>query len=78
MNYTVTQYPQGTFSWVDFFSTDVSTSKAFYSALFGWTSEDMPSGEGKPDYTMFYLDGRVVAGGGPTYAPNGINPILKC
>jgi predicted enzyme related to lactoylglutathione lyase len=69
MPYTVTHYPQGTFSWADTFSTDIAATKKFMTGLFGWTSEDMPTGEGKPDYTMFSLDGHYVAGGSPTFAP---------
>jgi predicted enzyme related to lactoylglutathione lyase len=30
----------------------------------------MPTGEGQPDYTMFSLHGKYVAGGSPTFAPN--------
>ncbi|HSW88422.1 MAG TPA: VOC family protein [Candidatus Saccharimonadales bacterium] len=70
MAYTVTKYPQGTFSWTDFFSTDVAKTKSFLENLFGWTSQDMPTEPGKPDYTMFYLDGKVVAGGSPAFDPN--------
>ena len=70
MSYTVTKYPQGTFSWADFFSKDIAASKAFLTALFGWTSEDMPTTLGKPDYTMFSLDGHYVAGGSPAFDPN--------
>jgi hypothetical protein len=67
MSYTVTKYPQGTFSWADVFSTDMEKSKHFMKELMGWTSEDMPTTEGRPDYTMFYLDGKAVAGGSPAY-----------
>ncbi|SRR5258708_6387422 len=70
MAYTVTKYPHGTFSWADVASTDIEKSKKFLTALFGWTSQDMPTGEGRPDYTMFYLDNKVVAGGSPTFMPN--------
>ncbi len=70
MPYTVTKYPQGSFSWADFFSTDIEKSKYFLTSLFGWTSEDMPTGEGRPDYTMFSLNGEYVAGGSPTFMPN--------
>jgi uncharacterized protein len=69
MSYTVTKYPQGTFSWADFFSTDTESSKKFLTGLFGWTYEDMPTAPGKPDYTMFSLDGKYVAGGGPAFDP---------
>ncbi|MCA9371467.1 VOC family protein [Candidatus Woesebacteria bacterium] len=65
MNYTVTKYPAGTFSWVDVASTDMAKTKKFMTKLLGWTSTDMPTGEGMPDYTMFYLDGKDVAGGSP-------------
>jgi len=67
MNYTVTSCPTGTFSWADIASTDIKASKAFLEALLGWTSVDMPTGEGRPDYTMFYLDGKEVTGGSPTF-----------
>lgn len=70
MSYTVTKYPQGTFSWADFFSTDIGASKNFLTSLFGWTAQDMPTGEGRPDYTMFSLDGKYVAGGSPTFSPD--------
>src|SRR5579859_322463 len=70
MAYTVTKYPQGTFSWADIVSTDIEKSKKFLTSFFGWTSQDMPTEEGKPDYTMFYLDTHVVAGGSPTFMPN--------
>ncbi len=69
MSYTVTKYPQGTFSWADFFSTDIAASKKFLTGLFGWTFEDMPTEKGKPDYTMFSLDGKYVAGGSQTFDP---------
>lgn len=69
MNYNVSKYPAGTFSWADFFSTDIEASKKFYTTLFGWTYEDMPTGEGRPDYTMFSLNGRYTAGGSPAFDP---------
>jgi predicted enzyme related to lactoylglutathione lyase len=69
MNYTPTKYPQGTFSWVDITSTDITKTKAFLTGLFGWTAEDMPTSPGKPDYTMFSLDGKYVAGAGPAWDP---------
>lgn len=70
MSYTVTKYPQGTFSWADFFSKDIKASTAFMNGLMGWTSQDMPTGEGRPDYTMFSLDGKYVAGGSPAFDPS--------
>jgi uncharacterized protein len=55
-----TQYAPGTFSWTDLTTTDQDAAKAFYGALFGWESEDMPAGEGVV-YSMMTLDGRHVA-----------------
>lgn len=69
MAYTVTKYPQGTFSWADFFSKDVTASTKFLESLFSWTSATMPTEPGKPDYTMFSLNGKYTAGGSPTFDP---------
>lgn len=55
-----THYAPGTFSWVDLTTTDQEAAKAFYGALFGWTFEDNPVGEGVV-YTMASLGGRHVA-----------------
>ena len=62
--FQVTKYPHGTFSWADCGSTDPAKSKAFYTALMGWTAEDLPLDEGL-FYTMFKQDGLNVAGLGP-------------
>ncbi len=70
MSYIVKSYPHGTFSWADFFSTDIEKSTAFLTTLFGWTAQAMPTGEGKPDYTMFSLDGKYVAGGSQAFDPS--------
>ena len=58
------RYPHGLFGWVDLSSTDVDAAKAFYTGLFGWTTEDIPTPMG-PAYTMCRLDGATVAGIGP-------------
>jgi len=55
-----TSYPQGAFSWVDLATTDVQGAKSFYSGLFGWDVEDMPTGDGGV-YSMARLDGKYVA-----------------
>ena len=59
------RYPDGVFNWVDLTTTDIEGAKAFYGGLFGWSYEDRPTSEGRPDYTMFMLDGQAVAGGNP-------------
>jgi uncharacterized protein len=68
MSYTVTKYPHGTFSWADVFSTDITKTTEFMKTLMGWTTQEIPM-EGRPSYTMFYLDGKKVAGGSPTFVP---------
>src|SRR5882724_8599368 len=67
MAFTVTKYPAGTFCWADVYSTDIAKTKPFLTALFGWSSEDIPTSEGQPDYTMFSLDNKNVEGGSPTF-----------
>ena len=73
----VKSYPDGIFNWVDLTTTDPEGAKAFYTALFGWEAEDIPTGGG-PDYTMFRLNSHNVAGGGPMppdMQAQGIPPI---
>ncbi len=55
-----TEYAAGTFSWVDLSTPDQSAAKTFYSALFGWSTEDLPVGDGVV-YTMARVDGKDVA-----------------
>jgi uncharacterized protein len=55
--------------WVDVSSTDIDKSCAFYSSLFGWEGHVVmpyPDGGG---YSMFYVDGKSVAGASPTISP---------
>ncbi|MFC5929153.1 VOC family protein [Cryobacterium melibiosiphilum] len=46
--------------WVDLMSSDVDRSKAFYSALFGWTATE--SGEEYGNYITFWKGDAQVAG----------------
>jgi uncharacterized protein len=55
-----TQHAPGTFSWVDLSTTDQEAAKAFYAALFGWESEDLPVDE-NTSYSMQQKDGKNVA-----------------
>ena len=58
----------GTPVWVDLSSADPAGSRAFYSGLFGWdvqVSADPQYG----GYAMAQIDGKDVAGIGPTMAP---------
>src|SRR4029078_202130 len=55
-----TSYTPGTFSWADLSTTDEAGAKQFYSALLGWSFEDVPAGD-SAIYTMCRIDGREVA-----------------
>jgi predicted enzyme related to lactoylglutathione lyase len=54
------KYTPGTFSWADLTTTDQDAAKSFYGALFGWSANDIPAGEGVI-YSMMQLGGRDVA-----------------
>jgi predicted enzyme related to lactoylglutathione lyase len=54
----------GQFGWADLSTTDVAAAKRFYTGLFGWEHEDVPTPMG-PDYTMCRIDGQMIAGLGP-------------
>jgi uncharacterized protein len=62
-----TEYAPGTPSWVDLQSTDVDKAVAFYGALFGWDRQDLGPDAG--GYGFFLKNGKMVAGVGPTMAP---------
>lgn len=60
-------YAAGVPSWVDLSSTDREASARFYGELLGWRVEfnaDPAAG----GYGQFFLDDKVVAGIGPTFA----------
>ncbi len=57
-----TSYRHGTPCWVDVTTTDIEGTNAFYSGLFGWSTEEMPNAGG---YTMYSLRGKHVAAGSP-------------
>lgn len=52
--------PLGAPAWIDLASSDVEKSKAFYSALFGWTLQD--AGPEYGGYINAHMDGKAVAG----------------
>jgi len=56
---------QGEFAWLDLSAGDLAAQTVFYEDLFGWTHEDIPTGEGRPDYRMFSKDGATVGGAMP-------------
>ena len=49
-----TKHDPGMFSWTDLATTDQDAAKKFYGALFGWSTVDVPMGEGAT-YTMCKL-----------------------
>lgn len=65
MSFIATKYPAGTFSYTDVSSTNLDSTKKFMNDLLGWTSRDVPTEPGRPDYTQFLLDGHIAAGGMP-------------
>jgi uncharacterized protein len=58
------RYPNGFPGWVDLTTSDQAGATTFYTSLFGWTAQDMPTDAG-PTYTMMRLDGQTVCGLGP-------------
>ena len=69
-------YPAGTPCWIDLMSPDVDASKAFYSAVFGWDSEDNFDDDGNRIYTQFKRGDHIVAGlGGQPPGMEGLPAI---
>lgn len=54
-------FKPGEFCWVDLPTSNQSAAKSFYSALFGWTAQDVPIGKNE-FYSLMQLEGRVAAG----------------
>lgn len=52
-------YQQGTFCWVELGTPDAQGAKKFYSALLGWTFDDIPMGPNQV-YTMCLVDKKRV------------------
>lgn len=76
---TMTKRAQGTFCWPELGTTDQDAAKKFYTAMFGWTSNDIPMPEemGGGYYAIFQLGGRDVAAMYrlmPDMVKNGVPP----
>lgn len=69
MSYEVTKYPQATFCWADIASTDMPKTTEFLKSLFDWNTQEFPTSEGRPNYTMFMKNDKFVAGGKPGFDP---------
>jgi hypothetical protein len=55
----IDKHVPGSFCWPELGTTDPAAAKIFYSQLFGWTTEDLPMGEGIT-YTLLKLEGREL------------------
>lgn len=53
--------PKGRFGWYEIMTGDTEATGKFYSDVVGWTTQEMPSGEGQP-YTTFNVGGVGIAG----------------
>ena len=56
----MTSYKPGTFCWVDLAAPDQEAAKNFYSAIFGWTANDMIMPQGGGTYSMMRKNGQNV------------------
>ncbi|HEV8571507.1 MAG TPA: VOC family protein [Actinomycetota bacterium] len=71
------EHPHGKISWTDLQLPDPEAGRRFYSELFGWEAEPVPTGEGGT-YFLFRKDGRQVAGMGtqpPEQQQAGVPPM---
>jgi predicted enzyme related to lactoylglutathione lyase len=53
--------PKGKFSWYELMTSDTAAAGKFYSDVVGWTTNEMPGGDG-PAYTTFNLGDVGIAG----------------
>ncbi len=55
----MTNYPPGTFCWVDLATNATESAKTFYGAILGWTAQDVPTDYEIP-YTHLLSNGRLA------------------
>lgn len=70
----------GIHGWVDVAVPDMEAGEAFYTSVFDWTASAGGGGESMP-YTMFSVDGKLVAGMGPLSEGQieaGQPPVWSC
>ena len=53
--------PKGKFGWYELMTSDTKAAGKFYSDVVGWTTQEMPGGDG-PAYTTFNIDKVGIAG----------------
>lgn len=66
-------HPAGTFCWVDLATTDAQAATAFYTGLFGWIAQDLPTDRGIP-YTMLFKGAKRVTALFPLGPDMGYHP----
>src|SRR2546423_398552 len=69
----VNDHKPGAPSWADLASPDLAATRAFYTALFGWTAHVAPQEEAGGD-TIFNHDGVPAAAAGPLFHEGHANP----
>ena len=52
----IDNYEPGMFCWIELATNDAAAAKAFYTAVFGWTPNDIPIPDGSV-YTLLQVDG---------------------
>ncbi len=65
----------GSMAWCDLRTPDVDGARDFYTALLGWTAEEIGGG-GDQRYVVFSHEGEQIAGLGPDAAPAGWTPYI--
>ena len=53
--------PKGKFSWYELMTSDTKAAGKFYSDVVGWSTQEMPGGDGHP-YTTFNIGNVGMAG----------------
>ena len=53
--------PKGKFSWYELMTSDTNAAGKFYSDVVGWSTQEMPGGDG-PHYTTFNIGNVGIAG----------------
>ena len=56
----VDHHAPGDFCWIELATSNQDAAKSFYTALFGWTVQDVPMGPGGI-YSLLQLNGRIAA-----------------
>ena len=52
--------PKGKFGWYELMTSDTEAAGKFYSDVVGWTTQEMPGGDGQP-YTIFNIGSVGIA-----------------